>query len=63
MALTYKYTDGFGEELTVSVNPSNVLLTTHDTVSGDTVVTHLSMHELKQLSEFVKSAIEHVEDD
>ncbi|QKX09103.1 hypothetical protein [Lactiplantibacillus plantarum] len=63
MALNYSFSDGLGEEVSIVVNPSNALLTVHDTASGDTVVTNFSIDELRQLSEFIRKTTDYVTND
>ncbi|VDG25823.1 hypothetical protein [Lactiplantibacillus mudanjiangensis] len=63
MKNTYEYEDGFGTELTMKASNANILMSARDIVSGDVVVTQLSLSEVDRLVEFLQSATQHVKDD
>ncbi|MCT3278622.1 hypothetical protein EFP05_16145 [Lactiplantibacillus pentosus] len=63
MQKNFNYQDGFGEELSLAINPSSGFLLATDDVSGDSVAMSISFDELRQLAKLIDDEVPHGEDD
>ena len=63
MQKSFNYQDGFGEELSLAINPSGGFLLATDDVSGDSVAMSISFDELRQLAKLIDDEVPHGEDD
>ncbi|MBU7449029.1 MULTISPECIES: hypothetical protein [Lactiplantibacillus] len=56
---SFNYKDGYGEELSVVINPSNGFLLATDDVSGDSVAMAISFSELRRLAKIIDDEVPH----
>ncbi|MCS8620202.1 hypothetical protein [Lactiplantibacillus plantarum] len=59
----FNYKDGYGEELSIVINPSNGFLLATDDVSGDSVAMSISFSELRRLAKLIDDEVPHGKDD
>ncbi|MBA3081137.1 hypothetical protein HIF97_12370 [Lactobacillus plantarum] len=60
---SFNYKDGYGEELSIVINPSNGFLLATDDVSGDSVAMSISFSELRRLAKLIDDEVPHGKDD
>ena len=63
MQKSFNYQDGFGEELSLAINPSSGFLLATDDVSGESVAMSISFDELRQLAKLIDDEVTHGEDE
>ena len=63
MLKSFNYQDGFGEELSLAINPSSGFLLATDDVSGYSVAMSISFDELRQLAKLIDDEVPHAKDD
>ncbi|MGY5262778.1 hypothetical protein [Lactiplantibacillus plantarum] len=63
MQKSFNYQDGFGEELSLAINPSSGFLLATDDVSGESVAMSISFDELRQLAKLIDDEVPHGEDE
>ena len=63
MQKSFNYQDGFGEELSLAINPSSGFLLATDDVSGDSVAMSISFDELRQLAKLIDDEVPYAKDD
>lgn len=63
MQKSFNYQDGFGEELSLAINPSSGFLLATDDVSGDSVAMSISFDELRRLAKLIDDEAPHGKDD
>ncbi len=63
MLKSLNYQDGFGEELSLEINPSSGFLLATDDVSGDSVAMSISFDELRQLAKLIDDEVPYAKDD
>ncbi|MBP5817548.1 hypothetical protein J8136_10210 [Lactiplantibacillus plantarum] len=63
MLKSFNYQDGFGEELSLAINPSSGFLLATDDVSGDSVAMSISFSELRQLAKLIDDEVPYAKDD
>ncbi|KZU30297.1 hypothetical protein Nizo2535_1774 [Lactiplantibacillus plantarum] len=63
MLKSFNYQDGFGEELSLAINPSSGFLLATDDVSGDSVAMSISFDELRQLAKLIDDEVPYAKDD
>lgn len=56
---SFNYKDGYGEELSIAINPSNGFLLATDDVSGDSVAMSISFSELRRLAKLIDDEATH----
>ncbi|WP_257593866.1 hypothetical protein [Lactiplantibacillus plantarum] len=60
---SFNYKDGYGEVLSIVINPSNGFLLATDDVSGDSVAMSISFSELRRLAKLIDDEVPHGKDD
>lgn len=63
MQKSFNYQDGFGEELSLAINPSSGFLLATDDVSGDGVAMSISFSELRRLAKLIDDEVPRGKDD
>ncbi|RMW46167.1 MULTISPECIES: hypothetical protein [Lactiplantibacillus] len=63
MQKSFNYQDGFGEELSLTINSSSGFLLATDDVSGDSVAMSISFSKLRRLAKLIDDEVPHAKAD